>query len=162
MAAITGAFFAGLWLGRTQEKERIQNSISTIAYGIFVPVFFINIGLSVNARMLVGESGLLMLVIVVVAVIGKVLGAGYGAVLGGLSRREAVQLGVGMVSRGEVGLIVATIGVNQGMVPESTFSAVVGVVIITTLVTPPLLRALFPKGQPSKEKAIKNAEGVEK
>jgi len=62
MAAITGAFLAGLWLGRTPEKERIHNGIATIAYGVFVPVFFINIGLSANARELTWESGLLMLV----------------------------------------------------------------------------------------------------
>lgn len=159
MAAITGAFFAGLWLGRTPEKERIQSGISAIAYGIFVPVFFINIGLSVNARLLTGGSVLLMLVLVLVAVIGKVLGAGYGAILGGLTRRESVQLGVGMISRGEVGLIVAALGVEQGLLQESTFSAVLGVVIITTILTPPLLRALFPKPQKPQIKTIKPAEG---
>jgi Kef-type K+ transport system membrane component KefB len=147
MAAITGAFLAGLWLGRTPEKERIHNGIATIAYGIFVPVFFINIGLSANARELNWESGLLMLVMVLVAVISKVLGSGYGAILGGFTRREAVQLGVGMMSRGEVGLIVAAIGIEQGLIQDGTFSAVVGVVILTTLLTPPLLRALFPKGR---------------
>ena len=159
MAAITGAFFAGLWLGRTTEKERIRSGISAIAYGIFVPIFFINIGLSVDAKTLAGESGLLMLAMIIVAVMGKVLGAGYGAVLGGFTRREAAQLGVGMVSRGEVGLIVATIGLEQGMIDESTFSAVLGVVIFTTLLTPPLLRALFPRKQPSPEKVSVTSEG---
>jgi Kef-type K+ transport system membrane component KefB len=147
MAAITGAFLAGLWFGRTPEKDRIHNGIATIAYGIFVPVFFINIGLSANIRELDWESGLLMLVMVFVAVISKVVGAGSGALLGGFTRREALQLGVGMMSRGEVGLIVAAIEIEQGMIQASTFSAVVGVVILTTLLTPPLLRALFPKGQ---------------
>jgi Kef-type K+ transport system membrane component KefB len=71
MAAITGAFLAGLWFSRTNEKERIRSSMSTIAYSIFVPVFFINIGLSTNARALTGESGLLLLVMVLVAVLGK-------------------------------------------------------------------------------------------
>jgi Kef-type K+ transport system membrane component KefB len=158
MAAITGAFIAGLWLGRTSEKERIHSGIATIAYGVFVPVFFINIGLSANARELNWESGVLMLVLVVVAVIGKVLGSGFGAILGGFTRREAVQLGVGMMSRGEVGLIVAAIGIEQGLIQDSTFSAVVGVVILTTLLTPPLLRALFPKGQAAQVKA-KNISG---
>jgi Na+:H+ antiporter len=158
MAAITGAFIAGLWLGRTPEKERIHNGIATIAYGVFVPVFFINIGLSANTRELNWEIGLLTLVLVLVAVIGKVLGSGFGAILGGFTRREAVQLGVGMMSRGEVGLIVAAIGIEQGLIQESTFSAVVGVVILTTLLTPPLLRVLFPKAQSAQVKA-KNISG---
>ena len=160
MAAITGAFMAGLWLGRTPEKERIHNGIATIAYGVFVPIFFINIGLSANARELNWESGLLMLAMVLVAVISKVLGSGYGAFLGGLTRREAIQLGVGMISRGEVGLIVAAIGIEQGLIQDSTFSAVVGVVILTTVLTPLLLRALYPKIQTAQAKAQNTAEGV--
>jgi Na+:H+ antiporter len=156
VAAITGSFFAGLWLGQTAEKERIRSSISTIAYGIFVPIFFINIGLSVNARILTGESGLLMVSLLLVAIIGKVIGSGYGAILGGLTRREALQLGAGMVSRGEVGLIVATIGIEQGLINESIFSVVLGIVILTTLLTPPMLRVLFPR----KPTMPENVKGV--
>jgi Kef-type K+ transport system membrane component KefB len=161
MAAITGAFFAGLWFGRTAEKDRIHSGISTIAYAIFVPIFFVNIGLSVNARALTGESIWLFLVISVVAVISKVIGAGYGARLGGLTQRESLQLGVGMVSRGEVGLIVETIGIEQGLIQESIFSAVLGMVIFTTLVTPPLLRSLFSKKQSALEKTSPTPEGDE-
>ena len=109
-----------------------------------MPIFFINIGLSANARQLTWNSGLLMLVMLLMAVIGKVFGSGSGALLGGFTRREALQLGVGMISRGEVGLIVAAIGVNEGLIHQNDFSAVVGVVILTTVLTPLLLRALFP------------------
>jgi Kef-type K+ transport system membrane component KefB len=160
MAAITGAFLAGLWFGRIPEKERIHNGIAAIAYGVFVPVFFINIGLSVNARELSWESGLLMLVMVLVAVISKVLGSGLGAILGGFTRREAVQLGVGMMSRGEVGLIVAAIGIQEGLIQPGTFSAIVGVVILTTLLTPLMLRGLFPKIKTAHPKAKNISEGV--
>jgi len=149
MAAITGAFLAGLWLGRTLLKERIEAGISTIAYGIFVPIFFINIGLSANARALSSDSLILLLVLTAVAIAGKVLGSGWGARLGGLSQREALQLGVGMMSRGEVGLIVAAVGVTEGFISASVFSAVVGIVIITTILTPLLLRALFASPQPA-------------
>jgi Kef-type K+ transport system membrane component KefB len=110
---------------------------------LFVPIFFINIGLSVNARALQTEMIVFALVITFVAIVGKWLGAGIGARLGGLSRRESVQLGAGMVSRGEVGLIVAGVGINQGLVSSEEFSAVVAMVLITTLVTPPILRYLF-------------------
>jgi len=160
MAAITGAFLAGLWFSRTIEKDHIRNSIATIAYGIFVPVFFINIGLSANARQLTWNSGLLMLVLFFMAVIGKVGGSGFGALWGGLTRRESLQLGVGMVSRGEVGLIVAAIGVKEGLLNQNDFSAVVGVVILTTVLTPLLLRALFPKTKTASAKAPKTLEGA--
>ena len=160
MAAITGAFLAGLWFSRTVEKEHIHHGIATIAYGVFVPVFFIDIGLSTNARQLTWDSGLLLVVMTLVAVIGKVLGSGSGALLGGLTRREAIQLGVGMISRGEVGLIVAAIGVNEGLIPPDIFSAIVGVVILTTLLTPMLLRASFPKTPKTPAKAQNTLEGV--
>lgn len=161
MAAITGAFLAGLWFARVTEKERIHTGIATIAYGVFVPVFFINIGLSANARELTWQSSLLMLVMLLVAIIGKVAGSGYGSILGGFSRREAVQLGVGMMSRGEVGLIVAAIGVQKGLIKTDIFAAVVGVVILTTLLTPILLRALFPKNKSPNPKTQKVSEGAQ-
>jgi Kef-type K+ transport system membrane component KefB len=160
MAAITGAFLAGLWFSHTPEKERLHSGMATIAYGIFVPIFFINIGLSANVRELDWESGLLMLVMTIVAMISKVLGAGSGAMLGGLTRRESLQLGVGMMSRGEVGLIVAALGIQEGFIKPSTFSAVMGVVILTTVFTPLLLKMLFPRPQVAPSKAQKTTEGV--
>jgi Kef-type K+ transport system membrane component KefB len=143
MAAITGAFIAGLMMARSGERERVEQGVHALAYGLFVPIFFINIGLSVNARSLQLEMIVFTLVITVTAIIGKWLGAGIGARLGGLSLRESVQLGAGMVSRGEVGLIVAGVGISQGLVNSAEFSAVVAMVLVTTLVTPPILRALF-------------------
>lgn len=143
MAAITGAFLAGLMLGRTPEKERIETGTHALAYGLFVPVFFVNIGLSINLRDFRLDSLLMTLVIIVVAVIGKWIGAGWGARLGGLSSPESVQLGAGMISRGEVGLIVADVGIVEGLLVDNEFSAIVMTVLVTTLVTPPILRYLF-------------------
>lgn len=143
MAAITGAFLAGLLFARSPVKERIESGIVSLAYGLFVPIFFINVGLTANLRELIGPTFWLFAAMTVVAVIGKIVGAGAGALLGGLDRRESLQLGIGMISRGEVGLIVATVGVTQGLITDLIFSAVVGVVIMTTLLTPPLLRASF-------------------
>jgi Kef-type K+ transport system membrane component KefB len=143
MAAITGAFLAGLMLARCPEKERIESGMHALAYGLFVPIFFVNIGLSINLREFRLESLLLTLVVILVAVTGKWLGAGWGARLGGLSSHEAIQLGAGMISRGEVGLIVADVGVREGLILDNEFSAIVVMVLITTLITPPILRALF-------------------
>ncbi|MEW5869366.1 MAG: cation:proton antiporter [Chloroflexota bacterium] len=143
MAAITGAFLAGLVFAQTSVKERIETGFAPLAYGFFVPVFFIDVGLKANARELgAGVLGL-FLVMTLVAVVSKVLGSGLGARWSGFSNRESLQLGLGMMSRGEVGLIVASVGVAEGLIPGNLFSAVVGVVIVTTLLTPPLLRASF-------------------
>ncbi len=143
MAAITGAFLVGLLFGRSPVKERVEHGIVALAYGFFVPIFFIDVGLKVNVRELVGPSFWLFLVMTILAVVGKIVGSGFGALLGGLSRREALQMGIGMMSRGEVGLIVATVGITQNIIDQNIFSAVVGVVIVTTLLTPPLLRLSF-------------------
>jgi Kef-type K+ transport system membrane component KefB len=145
MAAITGAFIAGLLFTRSQLKDRIKRGVSVLAYGVFVPIFFVNVGLSADASVLSGENIWLVLSMVLVAVVSKVLGAGLGARLTGFSNQESLQLGVGMMSRGEVGLIVASLGIAKGIIGSDVFSAVVGVVIITTLLTPPALRFLFPR-----------------
>lgn len=143
MAAITGAFLAGLLLSNSQVKDRIEEGIATIAYAVFVPIFFVNVGLQANARDLSSQAIWLFVVMIVVAVVGKVIGSGVGALFAGFRRLEALQLGVGMMSRGEVGLIVASTGILEGLITQETFAAIVGVVIITTLLTPPSLRALF-------------------
>ncbi len=152
MAAITGAFAAGLVFGRSSLRERIESGIASLAYGMFVPVFFINVGLQTNARELGGEVFWLFLAMTFVAILGKILGAGGGALLSGFSQREALQMGIGMMSRGEVGLIVASVGIQQGIIEQNLFSAVVGVVIITTLLTPPLLRLSFSKSTSNPKK----------
>jgi Kef-type K+ transport system membrane component KefB len=146
MAAITGAFLAGLLFANVGPKERIESGVATLAYGVFVPIFFINVGLAANARELGPENLWLAVTMIVVAVISKVVGAGLGARLAGLSSQESLQLGVGMMSRGEVGLIVASLGISENLVNPNVFSAVVGVVIVTTLLTPPALRWLFARG----------------
>lgn len=147
MAAITGTFLAGLMFARTPEKEKLERSVHSLSYGLFVPIFFVSIGLGINLRE-VGLNALwLMLAITAAGIFGKMFGAGLGARLGGFTMRESIQLGAGMISRGEVGLIVASIAVTQGFVSTDELPAVVGMVIITTLITPPMLRALFPRPQ---------------
>lgn len=143
MAAITGSFLAGLMFARCEEKERLERGMSALAYGFFVPVFFVSVGLSMDVRALGGEALLLTGATILVAIVSKMLGAGLGARWGGLAWREAWQLGAGMVSRGEVGLIVANVGITAGLISTNEFSAIVGMVLVSTLITPPMLRALF-------------------
>ena len=154
MAAITGSFLAGLMFARCSEKERLEQGIVAMAYGLFVPVFFVSIGLQVNVRSLEVTALALTGAIILVAVASKFLGSGLGARWGGFTWRESWQLGAGMVSRGEVGLIVANVGILAGLVAESEFSAIVGMVLATTLVTPPILRALFAGSKEAPANAI--------
>jgi Kef-type K+ transport system membrane component KefB len=161
MAAITGSFLAGLMFARCEEKERLAQGVSALAYGLFVPIFFVSIGLAVNVRDLEGEALLLTAVIIVVAIASKFFGSGLGARWAGFTWRESWQMGAGMVSRGEVGLIVANVGIGAGLVSGSEFSAIVGMVLATTIVTPPMLRALFAEPKKTSGEMIPAEEGKE-
>ena len=172
IAAITGAFLAGLLFGRTPLRLQIETGVHTLAYSWLVPIFFVSIGLDANARALGPEGWPFALAIVGVAVVSKVLGSGLGARLGGFSNKEALRMGIGMTSRGEVGLIVAAIAQEAGLIDESVFASVVLMVLATTLLTPIMLRAVYPRpgGQtkavdesygrqaPSEEKSIHEKE----
>lgn len=145
MAAITGAFIAGLMFARTKEKNEIERGLRSLSYGLFVPIFFINIGLHVDVRGMNISTLWVLLMITIAAIVGKIFGAGLGAKLGKFSWLESLQLGIGMMSRGEVGLIVATVGLQENLLNPDLYSSIVGMVLITTLITPPLLRASFAK-----------------
>jgi len=145
LAAITGSFLAGVGLGRSPLREKTEAKIRTITYAFLVPVFFVSIGLQADARSIAGPSVVFLLALLVVAVASKVIGSGLGARLGGFGGRAALRVGVGMISRGEVGLIVATVGVGQGLVDAELFSIVVMLVLLTTIITPVLLRQVFPR-----------------
>lgn len=143
LAAITGAFIAGVGLGRSPLREKIEGKMRVVTYGLLVPIFFVSIGLEANAREITGVMLPLLIVLLAVAIVSKVLGAGLGARLAGFETRSALRVGAGMVSRGEVGLIVASIGVREGLIAPEVFSVVVVLVLLTTLITPPLLRGVF-------------------
>ncbi len=145
IATITGAFLVGLFLARLPFHARIEEGISTLAYSLFVPIFFVNIGLAVNLRAISGSTWWLALAITAVAIFSKIAGCGLGAKLGGFRNREALQLGIGMVSRGEVGLIVAAFALSESLISLQNFSMVVFTVIAATLLTPPMLRQAFRK-----------------
>lgn len=148
LAAITGAFIAGVGLSRSPLRDDIERGLRSITYGFLVPIFFVSIGLRANVRD-IGLSDLpFAIVITFVAILTKVIGCGLGAYWGGFNRREALRVGVGMISRGEVGLIVATVGVQLQLISDSTFAIVVIVVLVTTLITPVLLRWAFREPAP--------------
>lgn len=149
VAMITGSFMAGIFAGRSAVHRRVSEGISALTYGFFVPIFFVNIGLHANVWELQGSLVLITLLITLVAIISKVLGSGAGALLGGFSLGESSRLGIGMISRGEVGLIVAQLLVTAGIVPAEIITVAVIMVLATTLVTPPLLRWAFSRRTPA-------------
>jgi Kef-type K+ transport system membrane component KefB len=145
VAAITGAYVAGLLVAQTEFRKEVDAGIHPLTYSMFVPIFFISIGLQANGREL-GERALFTVTLVLVAIASKALGCGLFARLSGFTTRESVRVGAGMISRGEVGLIVAGYGLANGLIGRDVFSAAVIMVLATTMVTPPLLRLLIPHG----------------
>lgn len=146
IAAITGAFVAGVGLGRTHWRDEISRDLQTMNYAFFVPLFLAGVGLQARVRYLGTSLIPFAAVLIVIAIASKIVGCGLGARLGGFSNRQALRVGVGMISRGEVGLIVAGVGQGMGLLTEQEFTVIVLVVLITTLITPPLLRWAFGKG----------------
>jgi Kef-type K+ transport system membrane component KefB len=144
IAAITGAYLAGVLFTRTPFKKEIDEGIHPLTYSVFVPVFFVSIGLQANGRELGAEVGF-TIALLAVAVVGKALGCGLFARLSGFSTLEAARVGAGMISRGEVGLIVAGYGLAHHIIGREIFSASVIMVLVTTMMTPPLLRLTFPR-----------------
>ncbi|MEP7287884.1 MAG: cation:proton antiporter [Chloroflexota bacterium] len=153
IAAITGAFIAGVCLSRADKKIRhqIDEGLHEINYGLLVPVFFISIGLRTNLRDLDSSHIPFTIALLATAIASKIIGSGLGARLTGFDNQSALRVGVGMVSRGEVGLIIATVGLQAGVIPASIFPAIVLVTLATTVVTPPLVRWAFrePKSAPA-------------
>ncbi|PZN02318.1 MULTISPECIES: cation:proton antiporter [Thermaerobacter] len=145
VAAITGSYMAGVMLTLHPDlKHHVEERLAVLAYGFFVPIFFVNIGLESDVVAAVAESGAgFLILILAAAVLGKVIGSSLGVRPFGFRWIEALRVGIGMVSRGEVALIVAGIGLQEGVISQPVFSVMVVMTLFTTLVTPVLLRWSF-------------------
>ncbi len=146
IAAITGSYVAGVLFAQTPLKKKIDMGLAPLTYSVLVPVFFVSIGLRANGRDL-GQQAVFTVLLVLLAIVAKALGCAVGARALGFDNKESVRVGIGMISRGEVGLIVAGYGLTHAIIGEAVFSASVIMVLATTVVTPPLLRLVFPKGR---------------
>lgn len=154
VSGIIGTYFAGIALGRTEFAHTIEEKVSPIAYGIFVPFFFIAIGLPVSFDG-VGDQIWFLIVFTIVAILSKWIGCGLGAKFTGFGMRSSLGIGAGMISRGEVALILASMGLQQGLVPQSHYTSMIIVIILTTIVTPPLLKGIFGKRHEGLEQQVK-------
>ncbi|MDK8181185.1 cation:proton antiporter [Paenibacillus sp. UMB4589-SE434] len=151
VAGIIGAFAAGIAISQTKFKHEVEHKIEPIAYAIFVPIFFVSVGLKVSFEGL-GEHIWFVVVFTLIAIVTKLIGCGFGARLTGFNRKSAIGIGAGMVSRGEVALIIATTGLAGNLFDVQYFTPIVIVVILTTLVTPPMLKVAFKGIHPAKTK----------
>lgn len=141
IADITGAYFAGIVLcNLSSTRDYVASKTNVLGYMLFSPLFFASIGIKTNLEGLSGTIVLFAVVLTVVAILTKIIGCGLGARLMGFPTYDAVSIGLGMVSRGEVALIVAQKGEQAGLIDPAMFPAIVLVVIVTTLVTPILLK----------------------
>lgn len=145
VAGIIGAFAAGIAISQTGFKQEVEHRLEPIAYGIFVPVFFVSVGLEVTFAGLGQHIGF-MLLFSLIAIATKLFGCMLGARMTGFGRRSAFGIGSGMVSRGEVALIIATAGLEGALFDPALFTPLVIVIIVTTLVTPPMLKLAFRQG----------------
>jgi Kef-type K+ transport system membrane component KefB len=144
MAAITGSYLAGLFVAMTSQREKVSEDIRPMLNSFFGPVFFVSVGMEVNAWH-VGGRAVFFVLLLLIAIVGKILGCGMGSLLTGFSGRDSLTVGVGMVPRGEVGLITASLGLTAGLVTHDVYIQAVVLVLLTTLITPALLRFAFPK-----------------
>lgn len=140
VAAITGAYLVGVMLARTKFHHEILHAIAPFTYALFVPIFLVNIGLGVDASAFSGGNWTFIILVVVVAVVTKIAGCFTGAKVSGFSVADSWRVGVGMVSRGEVGLIIAQVGRESGILAAPQYTAMIIMVLATTMLTPLLLR----------------------
>jgi Kef-type K+ transport system membrane component KefB len=135
LAAITGAYVAGLVLAGSPLAEELKHGIGRAGEALLVPVFFVTVGLSADLR-IVGPVLPFAVGLLVVAIVGKVVGSGIGAMMGGLQRGAAGLVGIGMVARGEVALVAATLGLKSGAIDNRVYSAAILVALASTMITP--------------------------
>lgn len=143
IADITGAYFAGLMLCSMKNGEYVKDRINFPSYLFFSPVFFASIGIKTSLDGMTGSMVGFTIILLVIALLTKVIGCGLGAKFCRYTNKEALQIGVGMISRGEVALIVAQKGYQCGMLDDRFFAPIVLVVIVTTLITPILLKLVM-------------------
>lgn len=145
VADITGAYFAGLMLSTMHAGDYVCKRLDYPSYLFFSPVFFASVGLQTTLDGMNSSLIIFTLLLTIVALTSKVIGCGLGSKICGATNRESLLIGVGMISRGEVALIVAQKGYQVGLLDNKLFAPIIIVVIISTLITPILLKLLYKK-----------------
>ena len=160
LSAIVGAFAAGLPLSTRQVKVKMVLEKTKSLYMFFVPIFFISIGTLVNLSVF-GEAAFLGLVITAMAFIGKIVGSFVAARMTKFSTKESLKIGISMTPRGEMGLIIASLGLTSGLISTGTYSVAVMAVILTTFIAMPILKKLYETKRKSAPLTEKKHEPVD-
>lgn len=145
VSGIIGAYIAGLVIGNTEKGRKVKGKIDLVVHMIFSPIFFASVGLNLGKINLTISTGMFIFLFTAIAIISKIIGNGIGAKLCGYSNEKALQIGIGMATRGEVALIMADEAEKVGLIDENVFSIVIITVLLVNLITPILLHCSFRK-----------------
>ena len=153
ISGIIGAFVAGLLIGQNFRAPKITNDVKAVGYGFFIPIFFVFVGTTMweGGNFLEDSSlisiAILSLIIITVGVIGKIIGCGIAAKITGLSNKESLQVGIGMIPRMELALIIVTAAISKNLVSADfahiILASTILLTIVTTIITPFLIKATF-------------------
>ncbi|MCL2189441.1 MAG: cation:proton antiporter [Defluviitaleaceae bacterium] len=154
LADITGAYIAGIALCSTRCVETLETKTHGLSYMFFTPIFLANIGIHTSFDGLTGSLILFTVFLIIAAVLSKLIGCGLAARLCGFTQRESLQVGTGMIARGEVSFIVAAKGIAVGYISTLIFPSIIVVVLVTVLIAPLLLKLAFGENS-GKKKVIK-------
>ncbi len=157
VADITGSFVAGLIISGTQQCPYVTKRIGTVSYILITPIFFASIGLKLSPIHFTGELLALTLILCIAAVLTKIVGCGLGAVICHYSKEQSIRIGCGMISRGEVALIVANKGMALHLLPQIFITPVLLSVVFSTIITPILLKIVYKHGDNDPDFNIQNA-----
>jgi Kef-type K+ transport system membrane component KefB len=159
LAAIIGAFLAGMVLAESRQRHALEKQIQPLM-AFLVPFFFVVTGAQVNLAELASLPVLGMLLLVtVLAIVSKLIGCGLGAL--SLGKKSALIVGIGMVPRGEVGIIVASLGKGAGVFSDTIYAVIVAMSLLTSVIAPPLLKALLAGSPPEEGEETPHLASVE-
>jgi len=142
LSPLVGAFSAGMAIASSRQQEKVKRFISNIEF-IFVPLFFVVMGAGIDPRALLSKNFLLIVVVTIVAILSKVIGCGVPASILLRDPRRGLRVGLGMISRGEMGFVIASVGLTNGILTGDIYTALVAVVCITVIIAPFLLRKSY-------------------
>lgn len=146
LGEILGAFLAGLVFSESRFAKRLLEDMVTFGEGFFIPIFFVTIGFQFDLTAFAGVGGFAAAV-VLVAIVSKILGCGLGARITSSNWRASLATGVAMIPRAEVALIIVKVGKEQGIIGTDVLSVILVMVIVTTFVTPPLLKTALKRAR---------------
>ena len=144
---ITGAYLAGIIISNVSQSDYILGKFEVLSYMLLSPIFFASIGIKTHITGISSNLLIFTILLIFVAIISKIIGCGLGAKLTGFNNENSLKIGIGMISRGEVALIVAGKGAVEGLMSEVFFVPVVIVVIVTTLLTPMFLKLVYKRDE---------------